>query len=329
MAEEEVKGFKDQVEYGAIMSKELARLKKAVFLNARAKRWAAEKSDLEELLSNEKEKSQGLKVKLELAEGEIGELKEQVEKLKGDIDYLTHKLSLENDKSEGNSNERNKTKGGNEGDVGVVMDEERHSKVFESEVEYQTFDEETQIVRNEPEVFGLLDRGDEDNGIEEEIHSQCSTLGELPGSLAPEMTESTTLKRKHVEHDPNSEAPMCKFPKLDSGTTKAHTHGEKCMSESKEVKMLKNSVGSLKPILNPCATRPHTRGWEKRRTSNTQSMEKQKKTSFSSWKTCCCCEMTESRTQKRKRMENISDAPSTSTSRSKVPKLKNASLHTT
>ncbi|PIA28533.1 hypothetical protein AQUCO_06900062v1 [Aquilegia coerulea] len=94
--------------------------------------------------------------------------------------------------------------------------------------------------------------------------------------------------------------------------------------------MLLKSMGKLKPITNPPTARPHTRGWERQRTNNDpniQNIDEQKKTFFSSWKTCCCCEMTESRTQKRKRKENISDAPSMSTSRSKVPKLKNASLH--
>ncbi|PIA31875.1 hypothetical protein AQUCO_04700017v1 [Aquilegia coerulea] len=154
------------------------------------------------------------------------------------------------------------------------MDEERHSRVFENEVENRSLDEETHIARNEPEVLGLLfDRGDEDYAIEEERHLESSTLAELLESVAPEMTESLTLKRK----------------------AKPHTPGEL----PKEVKMLLKSMGKLKPISNPPTTRPHTRGWERQRTNNDpniQNIDGQKKTSFSSWKTCCCCEMTVSTT---------------------------------
>ncbi|KAF5207695.1 hypothetical protein FRX31_002718, partial [Thalictrum thalictroides] len=255
-----------------------------------------------------------------LAEGEIRELKEKVDcltwevlakdvccgeirELKEQVDQLTRELSAKNEKCEGNSNEGNKANGGNEGDVGI-----------ESEVEKQTFDEETHIARNESEVSGLLlDRGNEGYAMEEERHSESSALAgdyisnsdmvvetQFPGSLGPGMTESITLKRKHVEHSPIPEAPMCKVSKLNSCTARPHTCGEKCVSElSKEVKMLINSMGYLKPILNPCTTRAHTRCMERQKTSSkphTRSMDKQKKTSFLSWKTCYCCEVTVSTT---------------------------------
>ncbi|KAF5181524.1 hypothetical protein FRX31_028890 [Thalictrum thalictroides] len=319
------------------MTKGLQTMKRDFFVELfnQRKIHAREISDLEQRLSLKEEESQSLKVKLELAEGEIRELKEKVDcltrevsakdiccgeirELKEQVDQLTRELSAKNEKCEGNSNEGNKANGGNEGDVGI-----------ESEVEIQNFDKETHVASNEFEVSGLLlDRGNEGHAMEEERCLESSALAgdyisnsdmvvesEFPESLAPEMTESITLKRKHVECSPIPEAPMCKVPKLNSCTTRPHTCGEKCVSElSKEVKMLINSMGYLKPILNPCATRAHTRSMERKKTSSklhTRNMEKQKKTSFLSWKTCYCCEVTESRTRKRKQVENMStsDAP--------------------
>ncbi|PIA55494.1 hypothetical protein AQUCO_00700056v1 [Aquilegia coerulea] len=251
-----------------------------------------------------------LKLKLEYADSDVEDLREYV-------DYLVRKLSVEIEKSGGD-----KGKGGTESSYMAATDEERRSKILESEMEKLKRDYQTLLSSKDSEVSGLVRANnfawrqleEVGNGYTSSQQSKRVELEQANEKIEKLLTSMGQLESSNSEKDEI-------IVKLKAELAKFKADADKNKSElsrlSEEVAILRNSnVASLKPVLNSCTTRSHNRGMEAQKASiersKTSDMDKRP-------------EVTDSRTRKRKQHVSTPDAPKLFTSRFKVPKLKDAS----
>ncbi|PIA36944.1 hypothetical protein AQUCO_03100001v1 [Aquilegia coerulea] len=231
-------------------------------------------------------------LKLAITEG-------QLKDLQAINDDLKCKLAAEI--SGGTSHESNKDKGSNEGSIS-----------------HETRDKETIILRNESEVSGLLI----DGGMEEYVAPEVSGLlvdGENDGYVDPEVSGMFLDEGFAFRKVQNMESDHVTIPDLVTVEADTDKSKRELSTLSKEEEILGNSMGaSFTPV--SCRTRSHTRGMETQNASlespKTTQVPKQPGSQASDM--AHKPEMMESRTQKRKNVENISFPGSP---RSKVLKL--------
>ncbi|PIA26916.1 hypothetical protein AQUCO_08500007v1 [Aquilegia coerulea] len=193
------------------------------------------------------------------------------------------------------------------------MEEERRSQTLESEVAEQTCNKDALISsRNEPEVSGQLLDGGNEGDVGPEVSGLLDVGNE--GFVGPEV--SGLLLDDKVQ---NMESDNLSIPDLPTLEGRPHTSGKRdCHRLSREVNALKKS--GVSKVLDTCTTRRYTRTMEREKASLEPVSETE--SSLDQASTAKIIRQ-EPRTRKRKQVENISnpDAPTLSTSRSKVPRV--------